>query len=589
MSDASFRDRFLRNIRVRDKTAKTEAEALEKERLRLLELEGPPWEDSPMTSLLSLPFTASSPLIGDDPPIRVAAEMTGDMRRRALGEHLMAFPQAITASFVIWKDGTVIYAFNSANGKIDYSGTDAATVIQAAIDAADALGGGLIHISMGTYTITTSILYRDYMIIEGEGWKTILTLADGVDEPVITGGGGYLEDRDGNDNLIIRNLAIDGNKDNQTNIAITFGIDVGGLRDGLIENCHIYDCKLDAIIAGYGGHYIRSNDRITIKNNRLEDCGRAGIVFTYNAGIWIENNYIKDCTGGRGIHGEASLSGDTIEDVYIKGNIIDGCGGGIEVAPMDYSSGVYIENNTLKNMSDLAGGIILYKIRGFHIIGNDFNDVGKTATDDPTHYYYRPIGMRLSGPGSIIANSFRGCDQDDDIYLYDSNRVNVIGNEFYTATTDYFALRLEGVTTRNTFLGNFVHHGTNAVIENGASVDHNYVLDNVLLGQTVTLTGANSIVRRNIGYITENNVLSDAFAIDAVTTVTVTIAHGLSVTPTVQDCQLTIIEDTNVDDWGYELVKVESVGATNVVCKVNVTTASSTGSATAKLALRIIT
>ena len=82
-------------------------------------------------------------------------------------------------------------------------------------------------------------------------------------------------------------------------------------------------------------------------------------------------------------------------------------------------------------------------------------------------------------------------------------------------------------------------------------------------------------------------LLSGTFAIDSTGIKTITVAHGLAYTPALQDCQLTVVEDTNVDDWAYNLLKVESVDATNVVTKVNVSTASGTGGATAKLALHL--
>ena len=84
-------------------------------------------------------------------------------------------------------------------------------------------------------------------------------------------------------------------------------------------------------------------------------------------------------------------------------------------------------------------------------------------------------------------------------------------------------------------------------------------------------------------------LLSAAFAIDSTGVKTVTTAHGLSVTPAIQDVQVSVTEDTNVDDWAFNLLKVESVDATNVVCKINVSTASATGGATAKLAILVIT
>jgi hypothetical protein len=84
-------------------------------------------------------------------------------------------------------------------------------------------------------------------------------------------------------------------------------------------------------------------------------------------------------------------------------------------------------------------------------------------------------------------------------------------------------------------------------------------------------------------------LLSAAFAIDSTGVKTVTTAHGLSVTPAIQDVQVSVTEDSNVDDWAFDLLKVESVDATNVVCKIRVSTASATGSATAKLALLVVT
>jgi hypothetical protein len=83
-------------------------------------------------------------------------------------------------------------------------------------------------------------------------------------------------------------------------------------------------------------------------------------------------------------------------------------------------------------------------------------------------------------------------------------------------------------------------------------------------------------------------LLSGTFAIDSTGVKTITTAHGLNLAPDIQDVQLTISENTNVDDFAVGYVKVESVDSTNVVAKVNVTTASGTAAATAKLNILII-
>lgn len=83
-------------------------------------------------------------------------------------------------------------------------------------------------------------------------------------------------------------------------------------------------------------------------------------------------------------------------------------------------------------------------------------------------------------------------------------------------------------------------------------------------------------------------MLSPAFDISSIGIKTITTAHGLASAPAIQDVSLTVIEDSNVDDWAYDLLKVESVDATNVVAKVNVSVASATGSQTAKLGVLIL-
>jgi hypothetical protein len=75
--------------------------------------------------------------------------------------------------------------------------------------------------------------------------------------------------------------------------------------------------------------------------------------------------------------------------------------------------------------------------------------------------------------------------------------------------------------------------------------------------------------------------LNADFAIDAQTLVTITINNVFGYIPDVKKCQISIVEKTNVDDWAYDLLKIESISATQVVAKINVSTASGTGSAKA--------
>jgi len=60
-------------------------------------------------------------------------------------------------SYTIWKEGSNYFAKN-ANGQIDYSGTDASTVIQAAINALPNVGGTILF-RVGTYSLDTKITF----------------------------------------------------------------------------------------------------------------------------------------------------------------------------------------------------------------------------------------------------------------------------------------------------------------------------------------------------------------------------------------------------------------------------------------------
>jgi len=88
-------------------------------------------------------------------------DTVGDMQRVV---------QSIPSSYTVWKDGTQAIAESNVKGGTDYTtGTDA-VVIQNAIDAVAALGGGKILIRQGIYDITAALaITTDGIIVEGEG------------------------------------------------------------------------------------------------------------------------------------------------------------------------------------------------------------------------------------------------------------------------------------------------------------------------------------------------------------------------------------------------------------------------------------
>jgi len=89
-------------------------------------------------------------------------------------------PTITLASFIVERTDTEIRAIDGRTGRIRFSGTDASTVIQRAIDALDK---GKIFIKRGEYELTKDIFLPSTkrIIIEGEGFEsTILKVPDGT-------------------------------------------------------------------------------------------------------------------------------------------------------------------------------------------------------------------------------------------------------------------------------------------------------------------------------------------------------------------------------------------------------------------------
>lgn len=149
-------------------------------------------------------------------------------------------------------------------------------------------------------------------------------------------------------------------------------------------------------------------------------------------------------------------------------------------------------------------------------------------------------------------------------------------------------VKLDQYAHDNKIIGcNFEINKINGIeIISGAS--RNKILANAFsASNAVSDLGVDTKYWHNHGYKTETNVLSNTFAIDSIGKKLVRIAHGLDIIPLVQDCYLTIVEHTIVDDWGYDLLKVVSTDNTYVTVSIKISTASATVGATAKLALKV--
>jgi len=162
------------------------------------------------------------------------------------------------ANYVIFTDGTNVYARNGLTGEIEFSGTDAGEVINNVISQLPT--GGKIYITPGEYTVSTTILI-DKQGISLEGSFGATKLIGAGDFPIISVNGLGSS---------VRNLVIKGpGKD--------FGI--GVYTEG-------WEISLDGLIIGsvkYGIYVAGEAPRTWFSRIVIEPIGEYGLSNTYTA------------------------------------------------------------------------------------------------------------------------------------------------------------------------------------------------------------------------------------------------------------------------------------------------------------------
>ncbi|MEM4846747.1 MAG: glycosyl hydrolase family 28-related protein [Thermosphaera sp.] len=112
----------------------------------------------------------------------------------------------VESSYIVFKEAGKVIAKNGKTGQIEFSDTDASTVIQSAIDAST---GGVVYIKEGTYYITNTISLARNVRLVGSGETTVLKLGDGVNKDILLIPRYAI-------NSGIERLRLDGNKANNT-------------------------------------------------------------------------------------------------------------------------------------------------------------------------------------------------------------------------------------------------------------------------------------------------------------------------------------------------------------------------------------
>ena len=262
-----------------------------------------------------------------------------------------------------------------------------ASDIQVKLNDVGILGYGVVIVPPGLYMVNKPIYVPSNVALIGMGWGTIIKLADGVASAAYSGiiRNSNHDVMDGNVNIIIAYLQVDGNKANQNFFCI--GIDMKGANDSMIIGCYVHDTYADNL------GFWKSPKRCMAIGNLCKAAGPAG-------------------TGQNGVFVEGEDVAHPAEDCVVANNIcIDTGHNGVYLS---IAERVTVTGNVCSNNGD--EGIQAYKSHNITIAGNVCY-----SNDD------HGIFIRDSDEAVVSGNYVRGSGQHG-IYVINSSYCSVNGN-----------------------------------------------------------------------------------------------------------------------------------------------------------------
>ena len=324
----------------------------------------------------------------------------------------------LESNYVIFKDGARTKAMNGATGAIESVNTDASTVIQYAVDAVQALRGGIVHIKEGSYTISSTIqLYANAASwrptwLRGSGiLATELKLGVDADCDIIS-----FDVSGGNNDGFhrISDMQLDGNKANN--------VSGSGIVSKTTGAGTQYDFKITDVFCVRCSEY-----GIYINNGWGTEI--SDVITEYNDGIGVYMNgsqmYLKKVfsayNGGEGMQ---LRGGDSI---FIQLSAYNNGQEGINVTNLDYGVISDVIINTWG--SETASAYSAFKIGD----SSTYNVVtGLLINGDTTTDCYK--GLELDGHNNVVTGVLAFGVNDD--YIESVGNDNRVDGEFANSIDD---------------------------------------------------------------------------------------------------------------------------------------------------------
>ncbi|OMD07173.1 hypothetical protein BJP50_31780 [Paenibacillus odorifer] len=341
------------------------------------------------------------------------------------------------------------------NLKVVYGdGWDYIHVLQATLDAAEATGGTVILTKVydisGTIKVPTNVTLTAK---KGSGVKLI----SGVNAKIITN----KDTVNGNDNISIAGLYIEGNADSGTEQSA--GIHLVKCSNSIIKDCVIMNTRGDGITLGNITDLVSAPcSNVVVVNCTIKNAYRQGIALTDAENCTIESNTISDLINGTAGTGtavdlEPNFSAQLCRGNKITRNKIFNCSGGIylaSIANVVESKGNKIENNIVDTVAE-------YGIKSAYpltdIVNNSIFNAGKhgilIGPTGATQISAVLIDGNTLNDVGVSENSVYSCIRvENTVHSIISN--NIFRKETATSNKVLYAFSENSLSLQNSYKGN---------------------------------------------------------------------------------------------------------------------------------------
>ena len=285
------------------------------------------------------------------------------------------------AAFFAEGEPTGAGVFNIADfGAVADPAIDNAPMIQAAIDAAHAAGGGIVYIPPGTYGVAAaedhngSVLLQSNVFLKGAGMgETTLRVVDGNNQKIT----GIVRSPYGEAtvNYGAADFTLDGNRENGVEGAKVDGFFSGGIPGDTIADEDVYLLRMEIQnSSGYGFDPHEQTHRLLIQDSIAHDNGLDGFV----ADFLVDSHYVGNVAYDNDRHGFNIVT--STHDFLMTDN----------VAHSNGSAGITVqrgsEDITLPNNIKIEGGelydnaregILIKMSENILVTGVDVHDNGR--------------------------------------------------------------------------------------------------------------------------------------------------------------------------------------------------------------------